>query len=78
MVNTNEICLTVENRESSLPLMDKKRDPKLPKEVVNYFSALGRKGSRARAKKLSAVQRREIARKAAKARWASKTKRRKP
>jgi len=60
--------------------MDKKRDPKLPKEVVTYFSALGRKGSRARAKSLSAVQRREIARKAAKARWASKraTKRRKP
>jgi hypothetical protein len=60
--------------------MDKKRDPKLPKEVVNYFSALGRKGSKARAESLSAVQRREIARKAAKARWASKraTKRRKP
>jgi hypothetical protein len=54
--------------------MDKKRGPKLPKEVVNYFSALGRKGSRARAKSLSAVQRREIARNAAKARWSKSKK----
>jgi hypothetical protein len=54
--------------------MDKKRGSKLSKEVVNYFSALGRKGSRARAKSLSAVQRKRIARKAARARWASKSK----
>lgn len=56
--------------------MDKKSSgsPKLPKEVVQYFSTLGRKGSRARAASLTAVQRKEIARKAAKARWASKSK----
>lgn len=54
--------------------MDKKRGSELPKEVVNYFSALGRKGSRARAKSLSAVQRKRIARNAARARWASKSK----
>ncbi len=58
--------------------MDKKRGPKLPKDVVNYFSALGRKGSRARAKKLSAVQRKRIARMAAQARWSKSKKKGKP
>lgn len=49
-------------------------DKNSERELSIKMSALGRKGSRARAKSLSAVQRREIARKAAKARWASKSK----
>ena len=56
--------------------MYKDKGLKLPKDVVNYLAGLGRKGSRARARKLSAKERRAIARKAAKARW-SKPKRRK-
>jgi hypothetical protein len=58
--------------------MDKKRGSELPKEVVNYFSALGRKGSRARAKSLSAVQRKRIARNAARARWSKSKEKGKP
>ena len=40
--------------------------------IKSYLAALGRKGSRARAAKLSPKERREIARKAAKARWSKK------
>jgi len=50
--------------------MDKNSERKLSIRM----SALGRKGAKARAAGLTAVQRREIAKKAAKARWASKSK----
>jgi hypothetical protein len=47
----------------------------IPKMLSQYFSALGRKSVKARLKKLSARERQDIARNAAKARWAkSKTK----
>ena len=39
-------------------------------EMSEYFAAMGKKGSRARARKLSPERRKEIARKAALARWA--------
>ncbi len=45
----------------------------LPKKVRNYFAAEGRKGGTIRARRLSPEQRREIARKAAQARWAKRT-----
>jgi hypothetical protein len=48
----------------------------IDEKLSQYFSALGRKSVKARLKKLSAKERREIARNAAKARWA-KAKRRK-
>jgi hypothetical protein len=42
---------------------------KIPKSARAYFSALGKKGSRARAKALTPERREEIARTAAEARW---------
>jgi hypothetical protein len=48
----------------------------IDKKLSEYFSALGRKSAKAKMKLLSPKKRREIARNAAKARWA-KTKRRK-
>lgn len=47
----------------------------LPKAVREYLQGITRKGGLARAKRLTAAQRRRIARKAARARWA-KAKRR--
>jgi hypothetical protein len=44
-------------------------------ELSKYFSAMGRKSAKARMKKLSAKRRREIARHAAKSRWAKQRKR---
>jgi hypothetical protein len=41
-------------------------------EVREYFAAMGRKGSRARAKKLTPEERKQIAITAAKARWAKR------
>jgi hypothetical protein len=59
--------------------MDKKaKQEKLSKALSNYFAKLGRLGSRVRKNKLSARKRREIAKKAAAARWSKKPKRRKP
>jgi hypothetical protein len=46
------------------------------KELSNYLAKLGSKGGRARAENLTVEQRREIGRKAAKARWAGKGKKR--
>jgi hypothetical protein len=40
--------------------------------LSEYFSAMGKKGSRARAKKLTAEERKQIASTAAKARWAKR------
>jgi hypothetical protein len=48
----------------------------IDKKLSEYFSALGRKSAKAKMKLLSPKKRREIARNAAKARWA-KTKKRK-
>jgi hypothetical protein len=49
-------------------------EPKQTESVTDYLAAIGRKGGlkggKARAKKLSTEKRSEIARKAAKARWA--------
>jgi hypothetical protein len=39
-----------------------------------YFVSLGRRGAKARLKKLTPEQRREVARKAARARWARQKK----
>jgi hypothetical protein len=58
-------------------MKDKDNEPKLPIDVQNYLAGLGRKGAKGRAASLSAKERREISRKAARARWA-KSKRRKP
>jgi hypothetical protein len=44
----------------------------IDKMLSEYFSALGRKSAKARLKKLSAKERREIAVNAAKARWKQK------
>jgi hypothetical protein len=49
----------------------------IDKKLSQYFSAMGRKSVKARLKKLSAKQRQEIARNAAKARWAKAKKRKK-
>jgi hypothetical protein len=40
--------------------------------LSEYFAAMGKKGSRARAKKLTAEERKQIASNAAKARWAKR------
>lgn len=40
------------------------------KELTKYFAKFGKQGGKARAKKLTAEQRRASAKKAAKARWA--------
>jgi len=42
---------------------------KLPKAVKEYIASITRKGGKARAKALTAAQRRASARKAARARW---------
>ena len=39
-------------------------------EIAKYFAKFGKRGGKAHAKKLTAVQRKESARKAAQARWA--------
>jgi hypothetical protein len=44
------------------------------KMLSEYFSALGRKSVKARMKKLAPEERRQIARKAAKARWSKRKK----
>ena len=44
-------------------------------KLSEYFSAMGRKSAKARMKKLSAKRRSEIARNAAKSRWAKRGKR---
>jgi hypothetical protein len=41
------------------------------KELSAYFSKLGKKGGRSRSKKLSKERKQEIARNAARTRWAS-------
>lgn len=41
-------------------------------ELQQYFSELGKKGGKARAEKLSKEQRKEIAKKAAQARWSKR------
>ena len=49
------------------------KKPKIPKALLDYFKAEGRRGGliggRARAEKLSKAERQELARKAVKARW---------
>jgi hypothetical protein len=47
---------------------------KKPKGMTEYFKEFGRKGGKATARKLTPEQRKESARKAAKARWAKKKK----
>jgi hypothetical protein len=46
----------------------------LREEIRDYFAKFGRQGGKIRAKKLTPEQRREVARKAAQARWAKKKK----
>ncbi len=75
LVKADRSCLTDRRVGSSVPGMDKDRESKLPKDVSNYLARLGRKGAKARAEALSANKRREIAKKAAKARWSSKKRR---
>ncbi len=48
---------------------------KVPKQVRDYLSSLGKKGGPARRDKLTPEQRSKIARKAARARWAKKERR---
>lgn len=48
---------------------------KLPKQVSEFFKKSGAQGGRRRAKALTSEQRKEIAKKAAKARWTKKRKR---
>jgi hypothetical protein len=43
--------------------------PKLPESVKKFFAETGRQGGKQRAQNLTATQRKEIARKAARARW---------
>jgi hypothetical protein len=47
------------------------------KRLSSYFAALGRKSVKARMKTLSAKKRKEIAKNAAKARWAKKKRKKK-
>jgi hypothetical protein len=49
----------------------------IDKKLSQYFSAMGRKSVKARLKKLTKKQRQEIARNAAKVRWAKVKKRKK-
>jgi hypothetical protein len=42
---------------------------KIPQDITAYFAKYGREGARKRAKNLSPKRRREIAQKAARARW---------
>jgi hypothetical protein len=49
-------------------------DMRVPKQVRDYLSRLGRKGGPARSKMLTPAQRSDIARKAAQARWAKRPK----
>jgi hypothetical protein len=48
------------------PMLDR---PKLPEEVRQFFAATGSQGGKQRAKNLTAKQRKQIARKAARERW---------
>ena len=43
--------------------------PAFPQELRDYFAKEGRKGGKLRAKRMSPEQRKEVARKAAQARW---------
>jgi hypothetical protein len=47
------------------------------KELKEYFAQIGRRGGKARVKNLTPEQRKASARKAAQARWANKTKKKK-
>ena len=49
----------------------------IDKKLSEYFSALGRKSAKAKMKQLSPKRRQEIARNAAKARWAKQKRRKK-
>jgi hypothetical protein len=71
--------LTEDVLGSTVLVMDKNSESKLRRELAKRMSDLGRRGSRARAASLTAVQRRKIAKKAAAARWSKSksTKRRK-
>ena len=44
----------------------------IDKRLSEYFSQLGRKSAKVRMKKISATKRKEMARKAARARWSKK------
>jgi hypothetical protein len=55
---------------SSGPTMVKK----LSRETRKYLASLGRKGGRARTDQMTAAERKELARKAVKARWAKQKK----
>jgi hypothetical protein len=46
----------------------------LSKEAREYFAKFGRKGAKQRLQKMTPEQRKEVAQKAAKARWAKKKK----
>jgi len=61
-------CLAVEHDKMTCVISNSLR---------KYFSAMGRKSVKARMKKLSAEERRKIARNAAKARWAKPRSRKK-
>jgi hypothetical protein len=50
---------------------------KFDDQLSKYFAALGRKSVKARMKSVSAKERKEIARNAAKARWAKKKRKKK-
>lgn len=45
-----------------------------PKAIREYFAKFGRQGGKIRAKRMTPEQRKEVARKAAQARWAKKQK----
>jgi hypothetical protein len=45
--------------------------PKLSRSALEFFRAAGKRGGETRAKNISAVKRKKIARKAARARWGS-------
>jgi hypothetical protein len=49
----------------------------IDKQLADYFAAMGRKGAKARMKKISPRRRKQIGRNAAKARWAKRDQRKK-
>ena len=50
------------------------KTPPYPQELKDYFAKEGRKGGNKRAKRMTPEQRKEVARTAAKARWAKEKK----
>ena len=71
----NQLAAEIVRRSTQEPTIESEKP--VPSPISEYLAKIGRqgglKGGKARAKKLSAKQRKEIAKKAAKTRWSKRS-----